>query len=167
MRRRKKTQKEGPDVRAICCSMKPAPQRLARQQTRNLHAGRGAGPVDERDGAAVRVVVHGAVGLRRVRDDPVALAAARVDDGRVQDVRAEVGDVEDGRARRGRRAPAAGRAAPRERAEYRRLLRGRVVAPVAAAARGRVPDAPALYIWIKVCGHRGVAGWWLGGRFGF
>lgn len=36
--------------------------------------------------------------LRRVRDDFVALASARVDDRRIQHVRTEVGDVEYGRA---------------------------------------------------------------------
>jgi hypothetical protein len=148
-------------IRAVGPRVQPASQRLPRQQAGHLHARPHAGPVDERDGAAVVVVVHRALRLlRRVRHDLVALAAARVDDRRVQHVRAEVGDVEDDRVRveRARAASATATATAtgpavvggsrvsarsRERSEYRWLL----------VARGRVADAPALYVRIEVCGH--------------
>lgn len=93
-------------VRAVRRGTKPAAQCLPRQQTGHLYAGLCARPVDERDGATVRVVIHRAVRLRRVRDDLVALPSSDVYDGRVQHVRAEVGDVEDGRVRGGGRAAA-------------------------------------------------------------
>jgi hypothetical protein len=157
---------EGRDVRAVRGGVKPASQGLPRQQTRHLHGRSGARPVDERDGAAVNVVVHGAVRLRRVRDDLVALATARVDDRRVQHVRAEVGDEEDGRARRGRTVLRAARLSAREGPEYRRRL-ARRVAPgtsttttTTTTVRRRIADAPALYVRIEVCGHCECGGWW-------
>ena len=148
------------DIRAVGPRVQPASQRLPRQQAGHLHAGPHAGPVDERDGAAVVVVVDRALRLlRRVRHDLVALPAARVDDRRVQHVRAEVGDVVDDRVRvggaRAASATATTAAAPavvlggrvsarsRERSEDRWLL----------VARRRVADAPALHVWIEICGH--------------
>ena len=142
------------NVRAVWPGVQPASQGLPRQQAGHLHAGAHAGPVDERDGPAVVVIVHRALGLlRRVRHDPVALAAAGVDDRRVQHVRAEVADVEDDRARvdggGGAAASATATATgsgggPGESPEDRRLLVAR--GPVAA-------DAPALHVRIEVCGH--------------
>lgn len=89
---------DGMHIRAIRTGVKPAPQSLSRQQAGHFHARPTAGPIDDRDGAPMGVVVNRALRLlRRVRDDFVALASSRVDDRRVQHVRTEVGDVEHGR----------------------------------------------------------------------
>jgi hypothetical protein len=101
----------------------------------------------------VDVIVRGAERLRRVGDDPVAGSGTGVDDGRVQDVRAEGSDLEDRRTGRRRAALAIARAASREGPKYRRCL------PLWVARRTRwrrrVAHAPALDIWIEVCGHKG------------
>lgn len=98
------------------------------------------------------VIVRGNVRLRRVGNDPVAGSGTGVDDGRVQDVRAEGSNLEDRRTRRQRAALAVARAASRESPKYRRCL------PLLVARRTRcrrgVAHAPALDIWVEVCGHR-------------
>jgi hypothetical protein len=86
---------EGRDVHAVRGSVKPASQGLPRQQTWHLHSRLGARPVDECNGAAVDIIVHGAVQLQHIHDDLVALVSACVDDQCIQHVRAEVGDEED------------------------------------------------------------------------
>jgi len=141
------------DVRSVRRGVQPVPQGLAGQQTGHLDTRVPACPVDERDGAPVVVVVDSAVRLRRVRHDLVALTSAGVDDGRVQHVRAKVGDVEHRRVWRGGTAPVAVRVAPREGTEYGGHFPGRVCPGPTAVGRGRVPDAPALNVWVEVGRH--------------
>jgi hypothetical protein len=108
--------------------------------------------------------------LRRVRDDFVALASARVDDRRIQHVRTEVGDVEYGRVGVGSvavavTAPSSGSGggsmctAAAAAAGHREgpKDRGRLCETTVC---GTVADAPALHVWIEVCRHLSTYCFW-------
>ena len=133
------------NVRAVWPSVQPASRGLPRQQAGHLNNGPHAGPVDEHDGVAAVVKIHRALELlRRVRHNPVVLAATGIDVRRVQHVRAEVGDVNnDATAADTATGSESVSAAPGKSSEARRLL----------VARGPVADSPALHVRIEACGH--------------
>ena len=140
------------DARSVWHGPKPTANRLLWSQPGNLHARPLTRPVDDCDGASAGVIVRGTEWLRRLGDDPIAGSATRVDDGRVQDVWAEAGDVEDRRVGQREVGLTVARAAPWEGPEYRRCLPG--WGTPRTCRRRCVTHAPALDVWIEVCGHR-------------
>ena len=99
----------------------------------------------------MNVIVRRAVRLRWLGDDPVAGSTPGVHDRGVQDVRAEGGDVENRRVGQRGATLTVARATPWEGPEYRRYLSGLATR---IRRQRRVARAPALDVWIEVCGHK-------------